>query len=96
MGPDPPGDRMSTPSSLVERLDALYEYDREPVDESKLHGWRTFIAMFSSEHIAGTEFVLGTLLVMLPWTGYWDRLALALYQHVVGLFDTIPVLLAVQ
>lgn len=51
-------------STLVERLDALYEYDREPVDESKLYGWRTFIAMFSSEHIAGTEFVLGTLLVM--------------------------------
>lgn len=51
-------------STLVERLDALYEYDREPVDENKLFGWRTFIAMFSSEHIAGTEFVLGTLLVM--------------------------------
>ncbi len=51
-------------STLVERLDALYEYDREPVTDDKLHGWRTFIAMFSSEHIAGTEFVLGTLLVM--------------------------------
>ena len=56
---------MSTkqPSSLIERLDALYEYDREPVTEDKLHGWWTYIAMFSSEHIAGTEFVLGTLLV---------------------------------
>ena len=42
-------------SALIERLDALYEYDREPVDQSKLYGWRTFIAMFSSEHIAGTE-----------------------------------------
>ncbi|MBN1764284.1 MAG: hypothetical protein JW860_03425 [Sedimentisphaerales bacterium] len=51
-------------SSLIERLDALYEYDREPVTEDKLHGWSTFIAMFSSEHIAGTEFVLGTLLVL--------------------------------
>ncbi len=51
-------------STLIERLDALYEYDREPVSESKLYGWRTFIAMFSSEHIAGTEFVLGPLLVM--------------------------------
>jgi cytosine permease len=57
---------MTTPnkSTLVERLDALYEYDREPVNENKLYGWRTFIAMFSSEHISGTEFVLGTLLVM--------------------------------
>ena len=51
-------------SSLVERLDALYEFDREPVSEDKLYGWRTFIAMFASEHIAGTEFVLGALLVM--------------------------------
>ena len=51
-------------STLIERLDALYEYDREPVTEDRLHGWRTFIAMFASEHIAGTEFVLGTLLVV--------------------------------
>ena len=50
--------------SLIERLDALYEFDREPVTEDKLHGWSTFIAMFSSEHIAGTEFVLGPLLVL--------------------------------
>jgi cytosine permease len=51
-------------STLVERLDALYEYDREPVTKDKLHGWKTFIAMFSGEHIAGTEFVLGPLMVM--------------------------------
>jgi cytosine permease len=51
-------------STLIGRLDALYEYDREPVSENKLHGWKTFIAMFSGEHIAGTEFVLGTLMVM--------------------------------
>ncbi len=51
-------------STLIERLDALYEYDRKPVTADKLHGWKTFIAMFSSEHIAGTEFVLGTLLVL--------------------------------
>ena len=53
----------SNPSTLVERLDALYEYDREPVNENKLYGWRTFIALFSSEHIAGTEFILGPLFV---------------------------------
>ena len=53
----------SRPSTVVERLDALYEYDREPVSEDRLHGWKTFIAMFSSEHIAGTEFVLGPILV---------------------------------
>ncbi len=52
------------PTTLIERLDALYEFDREPVRDDKLYGWATFIAMFSSEHIAGTEFVLGTLLVL--------------------------------
>ncbi len=51
-------------STLVERLDALYEYDREPVAKEKLRGWGTFIAMFSGEHVAGTEFVLGPLMVM--------------------------------
>lgn len=51
-------------SSVIERLDALYEYDREPVSEKKLHGWKTFIAMFAGEHVAGTEFVLGPLMVM--------------------------------
>jgi purine-cytosine permease-like protein len=50
-------------STLVERLDALYEFDREPVSEKKLHGAKSFIAMFAGEHVAGTEFVLGTLLV---------------------------------
>lgn len=54
----------SSKSSLVERLDALYEFDREPVSEKKLHGWKTFIAMFAGEHVAGTEFVLGPLMVM--------------------------------
>lgn len=50
--------------SIIERLDALYEYDREPVSEKKLHGWKNFIAMFAGEHVAGTEFVLGPLMVM--------------------------------
>ncbi len=50
--------------SVIERLDALYEYDREPVSEKKLHGWKTFIAMFAGEHVAGTEFVLGPLMIM--------------------------------
>ncbi|HEX2101491.1 MAG TPA: hypothetical protein VHF69_12545 [Candidatus Synoicihabitans sp.] len=55
----------ATPSStLVERLDALYEYDREPVAKNRLHGGKTFIAMFAGEHTAGTEFVLGPLFVM--------------------------------
>lgn len=63
----------SQKTSIVERLDALYEFDREPVDAKKLHGGKTFIAMFASEHVAGTEFVLGPLLV----------------QHGVSAFDAV-------
>ncbi|MBN1415280.1 MAG: hypothetical protein JW973_09285 [Bacteroidales bacterium] len=33
-------------STLVERLDTLYEYKREQVSEKTLHGWKTFLAMF--------------------------------------------------
>ncbi|MFA9390230.1 MAG: cytosine permease [Prolixibacteraceae bacterium] len=51
-------------ATMIERLDALYEFDREPVSSKKLHGWKTFIAMFAGEHVAGTEFVLGPLMVM--------------------------------
>jgi purine-cytosine permease-like protein len=52
------------PTSLVERLDALYEYEREPIKEKDLHGWKIFWATFAGEHIAGTEFVIGPLFVM--------------------------------
>jgi purine-cytosine permease-like protein len=55
---------LSGKPKIIDRLDALYEYDREPVSEKKLHGWKTFIAMFAGEHVAGTEFVLGPLMVM--------------------------------
>jgi purine-cytosine permease-like protein len=51
-------------STLVERLDALYEYDREPVTPKDYHGWKIFWATFAGEHIAGTEFVIGPLFVM--------------------------------
>ena len=52
------------PGSLIERLDALYEYEREPIKEKDLHGWKIFWATFAGEHIAGTEFVIGPLFVM--------------------------------
>jgi purine-cytosine permease-like protein len=52
------------PNSLVERLDALYEYEREPIKEKDLHGWKIFWATFAGEHIAGTEFVIGPLFVL--------------------------------
>jgi len=37
------------------------EYEREPVPASKRSGWSSFAAMFSGEHAAGTEFMIGPL-----------------------------------
>jgi purine-cytosine permease-like protein len=51
-------------STVIGRLDALYEYDREPVQAKDCHGWTVFWATFAGEHIAGTEFVIGPLFVM--------------------------------
>ncbi|MBN1294878.1 MAG: hypothetical protein JXB48_23785 [Candidatus Latescibacteria bacterium] len=50
-------------SGIVERLDAMYEFDREPVAENKLQGIGNFIGMYAGEHVAGTEFVIGPLFV---------------------------------
>lgn len=50
--------------SLTERLDALYEFDREPVSQSKLQGFGKFLGMYAGEHVAGTEFVIGPLFVV--------------------------------
>jgi purine-cytosine permease-like protein len=49
--------------SVAERLDALNEYDREPVPESALQGPSNFAGLYAGEHVAGTEFVIGPLFV---------------------------------
>lgn len=54
---------MSTSSSISKRLDALYEFDREPVTKNKLQGIGNFLGMYAGEHVAGTEFVIGMLFV---------------------------------
>jgi purine-cytosine permease-like protein len=49
---------------ITAQLDALYEFDREPVSENKLQkGWE-FAGLFVGEHIAGTEFVIGAMFVL--------------------------------
>jgi len=49
---------------ITGRLDALYEFDREPVHEDKLQkGWE-FASLFAGEHVAGTEFVIGAFFVL--------------------------------
>ena len=51
------------PKSLTERLDALNEFDREPVSSNRLQGAGNFIGLYAGEHVAGTEFVIGPLFV---------------------------------
>lgn len=41
----------------------LYEFDREPVPESKLLGPGYFAGAFAGEHVAATEFVIGVTFV---------------------------------
>lgn len=39
------------------------EFERQPVPESKLLGFRSFIGMYAGEHCAGTELMIGPLFV---------------------------------
>ena len=50
-------------ASMSQKLDALYEFDREPVHEKSLHGVGNFLGLYAGEHIAGTEYVIGPLFV---------------------------------
>lgn len=50
-------------ASLADRLDAINEFDREPVSEAKIQGPGSFIGLYAGEHVAGTEFVIGPLFV---------------------------------
>ena len=54
---------MAEKRSLTETLDALYEFDREPVSPNKLQKASNFIGLYAGEHVAGTEFVIGPLFV---------------------------------
>ncbi len=37
------------------------EFEREPVPQSKLKSWTSFLGMYAGEHAAGTEFMIGPL-----------------------------------
>jgi len=49
--------------SLADRLDAINEFDREPVPPDRLQGPGSFMGLYAGEHLAGTEFVIGPLFV---------------------------------
>lgn len=54
---------MEQNKSLVARLNAVNEYEQEPIPGNKLKGWRNFLGTYAGEHTAGTEFVIGPLFV---------------------------------
>lgn len=47
----------------VGKLNAVNEYEREPIPADKLKGWKSFLGMYAGEHTGGTEFVIGPLFV---------------------------------
>ena len=48
---------------VVKALDALYEFEREPVTKDRLQPGKYFAGLFAGEHVAGTEFVIGFMFV---------------------------------
>ena len=54
---------MAHEKAAAEKLDELYEFDREPVSEDRLLGFGYFLGSFAGEHVAATEFVIGALFV---------------------------------
>lgn len=49
--------------SITQRVDKLYEFEREPVTADKFESAKHFAALFAGEHVAGTEFVIGAAFV---------------------------------
>lgn len=49
--------------TLTERIDQLYEFERQPVTPDRYESAKHFAALFSGEHVAGTEFVIGAAFV---------------------------------
>lgn len=54
---------MQKENSLLARLNAVNEYEQQPIPNNKLKGWRSFLGTYAGEHTAGTEFVIGPLFV---------------------------------
>lgn len=49
--------------NFVKKLDAVNEFEREPIPAGKFKSWKGFLGLYAGEHTAGTEFVLGPLFV---------------------------------
>lgn len=57
-------DQQPAKQSIFARLDKLNEFERQPVTPDKLQSGRYFAGLFSGEHVAATEFVIGALFVV--------------------------------
>ena len=51
-------------AELTQRMDALYEFDREPVVAGRFESGSRFAGLFAGEHVAATEFVIGAFFVL--------------------------------
>ncbi|MEK6477833.1 hypothetical protein WJR50_09875 [Catalinimonas sp. 4WD22] len=51
-------------NTVVNKLNSIEEFERQPVPASKQKGLRSFLGMYAGEHTAGTEFVIGPLFVV--------------------------------
>ncbi len=51
-------------SRITDRMDHLYEFDREPVSSDRLQNGACFAGLFAGEHVAATEFVIGAFFVL--------------------------------
>jgi len=61
---------MADTHGIVERLDKLNEFERQPLSADHLHSGKHFAGLFAGEHVAGTEFVIGALFVSWGVTAY--------------------------
>lgn len=71
---DPSASFAADGEGALSETDALYEYDREPVSVEDLKPGGYFAGLMAGEHVAGTEFVIGSLFV-LSGVGFWDLMA---------------------
>lgn len=51
-------------SSVADRMDFLYEFDRQPVSPDRFQSGSRFAGLFAGEHVAATEFVIGAFFVL--------------------------------
>lgn len=49
--------------NFTQKLEAVNEFEQQPIPDNKLKSWKSFVGTYAGEHTAGTEFVIGPLFV---------------------------------